>query len=49
MTRFRLSLMLMAFAILYSGIAAEQQRDNPKGGVILGHVKDTTLAIFREI
>ena len=43
MARFRLTLVLMAFAILYSGIAAAQEKDLSKGGVILGHVKDTTL------
>ena len=43
MTRFRLTFVLMAFAILYSGIAAAQEKDTSKGGVILGHVKDTTL------
>jgi hypothetical protein len=43
MARFRLSLILMAFAILYSGIAASQDQAISKGGTILGHIKDTTL------
>ena len=43
MGRFRLTFVLLAFAILCSGIAAAQQKDIPKGGVIRGHVKDTTL------
>ena len=43
MARFRLTFALLAFAILYSGIAAAQQKDIPKGGMIRGHVKDTTL------
>ena len=42
MTRFRLIFMLMAFAVLSSGIAAEEEKDISKGGVILGHIKDTT-------
>ena len=29
--------------ILSSGIAAAQEKDISKGGVILGHIKDTTL------
>ncbi len=43
MARFRLTFVLMAFAILSSGIAAAQGKDISKGGVILGHIKDTTL------
>ena len=43
MARFRLSLILMAFAILYSGIAASQDQAVSKGGTISGHIKDTTL------
>ena len=43
MARFRLTFVLMAFAILFSGIAAAQGKDISKGGVILGHIKDTTL------
>ena len=43
MVRFRLSLILMAFAILYSGIAVPEDRDTQKGGTIIGDIKDTTL------
>ena len=43
MARFKLSLVLMAFAILYSGIAIPEDQDTPKGGTIIGVVKDTTL------
>ena len=39
MARFRLSLVLMAFAILYTGIAVPEDQ----GGTILGTIKDTTL------
>lgn len=43
MARFRLTLVLMAFAILSSGIAVPEDQDTPKGGTISGHIKDTTL------
>ena len=43
MTRFSLSLVLMAFAILYTGSAVPEDQDTPKGGTIIGDIKDTTL------
>ena len=43
MARFRLTLVLMAFAILYSGIAVPEDQDTLKGGTIIGVIKDTTL------
>ena len=43
MTRFRLTFVLMVFAILSSGIAVPEDQDTPKGGAIIGVVKDTTL------
>ena len=43
MARFRLTLILMAFAILYTGIAVPKDQAASKGGMIRGHIKDTTL------
>ena len=43
MTRFRLTLVLMAFAILSSGIAVPEDQDTQKGGTIIGDIQDTTL------
>lgn len=43
MTHFRLSLVLMAFAILSSGIAVPEDQDTSKGGTIIGDIQDTTL------
>lgn len=43
MTHFRLSLVLMAFAILSSGIAVPEDQNTSKGGTIIGDIKDTTL------
>ena len=43
MTLFRLSFVLMAFAILYSGIAVPEDQATSKGGTIIGDIKDTTL------
>ena len=45
MARFRLTFVLMAFAILYTGIAVpeDQDQDTQKGGTIIGDIKDTTL------
>ncbi|MYB94519.1 carboxypeptidase regulatory-like domain-containing protein [Candidatus Poribacteria bacterium] len=43
MTRFRLTLVLMAFAILSSGIAAAQEKDISKG-IVRGYIIDTTPA-----
>ena len=43
MTRFRLTLVLIAFAILSSGIAVPENQDTSKGGKIIGDIKDTTL------
>ena len=43
MTRFRLTFVLMAFAILSSGIAVPEDQDTPKGGTIIGDIQDTTL------
>ena len=43
MTRFRLTFVLMAFAILYSAIAVPEDQDTSKGGTIIGDIKDTTL------
>ena len=43
MTRFKLTFILMAFAILYSGIAVPEDHDASKGGTIIGDIKDTTL------
>ena len=43
MARFSLSLILMAFAILYTGIAVPEDQDTSKGGTVIGHIKDTTL------
>ena len=43
MARFRLTFVLMAFAILSSGIAVPEDQDTQKGGAISGHIKDTTL------
>ncbi len=43
MAYFRLTFVLMAFAILYSGIAVPEDQDTPKGGTIIGDIQDTTL------
>lgn len=43
MTRFRLSLILMAFTILYTGSAVAEDQNTSKGGTIMGDIKDTTL------
>ena len=43
MVRFRLTCVLMAFAILSSGIAVPEGQDTQKGGTIIGDIKDTTL------
>lgn len=43
MTRFRLTFVLMAFAILSSGIAVPEDQNTPKGGTIIGDIQDTTL------
>lgn len=43
MAHFRLSLVLMAFAILSSGIAVPEDQDTSKGGAIIGAIRDTTL------
>ena len=43
MAYFRLSLVLMAFAILASGIAVPEDQDTSKGGTIIGDIQDTTL------
>ena len=40
---FRLSFVLMALVVLYTGIAASQDQAVSKGGTIDGHIKDTTL------
>ncbi len=42
MTRFRLTFILIAFAILYSGIAVPEDHDASKGGTIHGYITDTT-------
>ena len=44
MTRFRWTFLLMAFAILSSAIAAAQQKDILKGGIVRGYIIDTTPA-----
>ncbi|MYB02097.1 carboxypeptidase regulatory-like domain-containing protein [Candidatus Poribacteria bacterium] len=43
MAHFRLAFVLAAFAILYTGIAVPEDQDTPKGGTIIGDIKDTTL------
>ena len=43
MTHFRLSLVLMACAILSSGVAVSEDQDTSKGGTIIGDIQDTTL------
>lgn len=43
MTHFRLAFVLMAFAILFTGIAVPEDQDTPKGGTIIGDIQDTTL------
>ena len=43
MTHFRLSLVLMVFVILFSGIAVPEDQDTSKGGTIIGDIQDTTL------
>lgn len=43
MARFRLTFVLIAFAILYTGIAVPEDQDASKGGTIIGDIKDTTL------
>ena len=58
MARFRLTFVLIACAILYTGIAVPEAQVTSEGGTILGSIKDTTVlenylsgvrvAIFRE-
>ena len=43
MTHFRLTFVLIAFAILSSGIAVPQNQAAAKGGTISGDIQDTTL------
>lgn len=43
MAHFRLSLILMAFAALFTGTAMPEDQTTSEGGTILGVVKDTTL------
>ena len=43
MVHFRLTFVLMAFAILFTGIAVPEDQDTQKGGTIIGDIKDTTL------
>ncbi|MCY3740650.1 MAG: carboxypeptidase-like regulatory domain-containing protein [Candidatus Poribacteria bacterium] len=43
MAHFRLAFVLMAFAILYTGIAVPEDQDTSKGGTIIGDIQDTTL------
>ena len=43
MAHFRLTFVLMAFAILFTGIAVPEDQDTQKGGTIIGDIKDTTL------
>lgn len=43
MTHFRLAFVLMAFAILFTGLAVPEDQDTPKGGTIIGDIQDTTL------
>ena len=43
MAHFRLSFVLMVLVVLYTGIAASQDQAVSKGGMIDGHIKDTTL------
>ena len=43
MARFRLTFVLMAFAILFTGIAVPEDQDTAKGGTIIGDIQDTTL------
>ena len=43
MTYFRLTFVLMAFVILFTGIAVPEDQGASKGGKIIGDIKDTTL------
>ena len=43
MAHFRLTFVLMAFAILFTTIAVPEDQDTAKGGTIIGDIKDTTL------
>lgn len=43
MAHFRLTFVLMAFAILFTGIAVPEDQDTAKGGTIMGDIQDTTL------
>lgn len=43
MAYFRLTFVLMAFAILFTGIAVPEDQATSEGGTILGVIKDTTL------
>lgn len=43
MARFRLTFVLIAFAILFTGIAVPEDQDTAKGGTIIGDIQDTTL------
>ena len=39
MARFGLTFALMAFAILYTGVAVPEDQDTPEGGTIIGDIK----------
>lgn len=43
MAHFRLTFVLMVFAILFTGIAVTEDQDTAKGGTIIGDIQDTTL------
>ena len=43
MTYFRLTFVLMAFVILFTGIAVPEDQATSEGGTILGDIQDTTL------
>lgn len=43
MARFRWTFLLMAFAILFTGIAVPEDQNTAKGGTIIGDIQDTTL------
>ena len=43
MAHFKLTFVLMAFAILFTGIAVPEDQDTAKGGTIIGDIQDTTL------
>ncbi|RKU32816.1 hypothetical protein C6499_02615 [Candidatus Poribacteria bacterium] len=43
MAHFRLTFVLMAFAILFTGIAIPEDQDTAEGGTIIGDIQDTTL------